>query len=60
MTKNGVGNIWELPLSGPPAKQLTHFESEEISDFDWSFDGKQLLVSRGHLNRNVLLISNFH
>ena len=60
LTTNGVGNIWEQPLSGGPPKQITHFQSEEISTFDWSHDGKQLLVSRGHVNRNVLLISNFH
>lgn len=59
LTKDGVGNIWEQPLSGTSAKQLTHFPSEEISSFDWSSDGKQLLVSRGHTNRNVILISNF-
>jgi Tol biopolymer transport system component len=60
LTKNGVGNIWRQALAGDAPKQLTHFESEEISDFDWSPDGKQLVISRGHTNRNVLLISNFH
>jgi len=60
LTRGGVGNIWEQPLSGGPLKQITHFTSEEISDFEWSPDGKQLLLSRGHVNRNVLLISNFH
>lgn len=59
LTKDGVGNIWEQSVAGTAAKQLTHFSSEEISSFDWSSDGKQLLVSRGHANRNVILISNF-
>jgi Tol biopolymer transport system component len=59
-TKGGVSNIWEQPLTGSPPRQLTHFTSDEITDFDWSPDGKQLLLSRGHSSRNVFLLSNFH
>jgi Tol biopolymer transport system component len=60
LTRGGVGNIWEQPLTGGPAKQITHFKNELIREFDWSHDGKQLAVARGHLNSNVVLISNFH
>ena len=60
LTRGGVGNIWEQSLTGGPARQITHFKSELIRDFDWSHDGKQLVVARGHLNSNVVLISNFH
>jgi Tol biopolymer transport system component len=60
LTRGGVGNIWEQALTGGPAKQLTYFKSELIRDFDWSRDGKRLAVARGHLNSNVVLISNFH
>ncbi len=59
-TKDGVGNIWRQPLAGGPPKQLTHFASEEVMDFDWSPDGEQLLVSRGRSSRNVFLLSNFY
>ena len=59
-TRGGVGNIWEQSLTGGPARQITHFKSELIRDFDWSHDGKQSAVARGHLNSNVVLISNFH
>jgi len=59
LTRGGVGNIWEQPLTGDPATQITHFKSELIRDFDWSHDGKQLAVARGHMNSNVVLISNF-
>jgi len=41
-------------------RQITHFKGELIRDFDWSHDGKQVVVARGHLNSNVVLISNFH
>ena len=60
MTRGGLGNIWEQSLTGGPARQITHFRGELIRDFDWSHDGKQLVVARGHLNRNIVLISNFH
>ena len=60
LTREGVGNLWEQPLSGGPAKQLTHFKTDQISDFTWSLDGNQLALSRGKLNSNVVLISNFH
>jgi Tol biopolymer transport system component len=59
-TKGGVTNIWQQPLTGSPPRQLTHFTSDEITDFDLSPDGKQLLLSRGHSSRNVFLLSNFH
>uniref|UniRef100_UPI001C5C9D35 hypothetical protein n=1 Tax=Nevskia soli TaxID=418856 RepID=UPI001C5C9D35 len=57
--KDGIGNIWEQQLAGGPPKQLTHFASEEAIHFDWSPDGTQLLVARGHSRRNVFLLSNF-
>jgi Tol biopolymer transport system component/predicted Ser/Thr protein kinase len=60
LTRGGAGNIWEQSLTGGPPRQITHFKSELIRDFDWSHDGKQLAVARGHLNSNVVLISNFH
>lgn len=60
LTRGGAGNLWEQSLTGGPPKQITHFKSELIRDFDWSHDGKQLAVARGHLNSNVVLISNFH
>jgi len=59
LTRDGVGNLWEQPLSGGPAKQLTHFKTDLIFDFAWSLDGKQLALARGNRNSNVVLISNF-
>ncbi len=59
LTREGVSNLWEQPLSGGPPKQLTQFKTEQILDFAWSFDGKQLVLSRGNPNSNVVLISNF-
>jgi serine/threonine protein kinase len=59
LTRDGVGNLWEQPLHGGPAHQITHFKANLILDFAWSQDGKQLALARGNRNSNVVLISNF-
>jgi len=59
LTRNGVSNIWEQKLTGGPPRQITNFQSEEIGDFAWSRDGKQLALTRGSQSSDVILISNF-
>jgi Tol biopolymer transport system component len=59
LTRGGVSNLWEQPLKGEPARQVTHFKAETIFDFAWSHDGRQLALARGNRNSNVVLISNF-
>jgi eukaryotic-like serine/threonine-protein kinase len=49
-------NLWLQHLDGSPGQPLTDFKSELIRDFDWSFDGKQLAVIRGHRDSDVVLI----
>ncbi len=57
-TKNegGVDNIWSQPIAGGTPKQITHFNSELISSFDLSPDGKRLVMSRGTRKQDVVLI----
>jgi serine/threonine protein kinase/Tol biopolymer transport system component len=59
LVRGGVGNLWEQPLSGGEPRQITHFDSLRMFNYDWSRDGKQLLVGRGEVSSNVILISNF-
>ena len=60
ITRDGAGNIWEQPVAGGPPRQLTHFPpGEDVRGFAWSPDGKQLAVVRGHVKRNVVVISDF-
>ena len=59
LTAGDVSNLWSQPVTGEPAKQLTRFKSSRIFSFDWSQDGKQLILSRGTLTSDVVLISNF-
>jgi len=59
VTSGGISNIWSQPLDGGPPRQLTAFKDQLIFDFAWSRDGKQLALSRGVVNSDVVLISNF-
>ena len=59
LTRNGASNIWEQPLSGAPARQITNFTSGLVFDFSWTLDGKELLLARGNETSDVILISNF-
>jgi eukaryotic-like serine/threonine-protein kinase len=54
--ENGVDNIWRQPLDGSAGKWGTTFKSEHITVFQWSFDGKQLALVRGHTDSDVVLI----
>jgi Tol biopolymer transport system component/DNA-binding winged helix-turn-helix (wHTH) protein len=58
LTQNGASNIWEQPLDGGKPRQLTKFPTGQIFDFHWSLDGKRLLLSRGEVSSDVVLLSN--
>jgi eukaryotic-like serine/threonine-protein kinase len=49
-------NLWLQHLDGSSGKQLTDFKSEFIRNFDYSYDGKQLAIIRGHRESDVVLI----
>lgn len=55
---NGVSNIWRQPVDGTPPVRVTEFETGRIFNFAYSPDGKQLALSRGTFDRDVILISN--
>ena len=55
---DGVSNIWRQPIDGSPPVQVTKFETGRIFNFAYSPDGKQLALSRGSLNSDVVLIKN--
>lgn len=58
LTRNGASNLWEQPLAGGEPRQVTTFPSGLIFDFAWSHDGKQLLLAKGNITSDVVLISN--
>lgn len=58
-TRGDVSNLWSQPADGGEPSQLTHFTHGLIFAFDFSPDGKQLILSRGAVTSDAVLISNF-
>jgi Tol biopolymer transport system component len=58
LTRDGVTNIWSQPVDGGQSKQVTHFNSDQIFRFDWSSNGKDLVLGRGPVSSDVVLISD--
>ncbi|MFN7948330.1 MAG: protein kinase [Blastocatellia bacterium] len=56
-SRNGVDNIWRLPLDGRKPEQLTDFKSDQIESFLWARDGR-LICSQGVITGEVLLFSD--
>jgi DNA-binding winged helix-turn-helix (wHTH) protein/Tol biopolymer transport system component len=55
---SGTSNIWEQPISGGSPKQLTKFTNGQIFSFNWSRDGKRLLIGHGDVTSDVVLFTN--
>ncbi len=52
-------NLWRLPLDGSEPERLTDFTDENLFWFEYSPDGKTLVVSTGRFLRDALLIQGF-
>ena len=57
-TKDGVSNLWAQPISGAPAKQITHFTSGYIWRHAWSPDGKYLALARGNFSIDAVMLTD--
>jgi len=58
-SRNGVSNIWALPVAGGPPKPLSNFTAGRIFTFDWSRDGRQLAYARGSVTSDIVTLTNF-
>jgi DNA-binding winged helix-turn-helix (wHTH) protein/Tol biopolymer transport system component len=58
LTQNGAVNLWQQPIAGGKPIQLTRFTSGGIFRFNWSWDRKHLLFTRGSTTSDVVLLSN--
>lgn len=58
-SENGASNIWQQPLSGGSASQLTHFKAGQILSFAWSPDGQFLALMRRRATSDVVMLRNF-
>ena len=54
--ENNVDNLWLQPLDGKPGRPMTFFKSDQIHKFSWSPDGTELLVGRGHIESDIVLL----
>ncbi|HEY3884764.1 MAG TPA: hypothetical protein VGL62_06140, partial [Vicinamibacterales bacterium] len=52
-------NVWLQPLDGGPPRKVTRFSDQVIFAFEPTADGKNLIVARGTLSRDAVLIRNF-
>jgi Tol biopolymer transport system component/DNA-binding winged helix-turn-helix (wHTH) protein len=57
-SKNGISNLWSQPVKGGLPRQITNFSSGLIFDFAISHDGKQLMLARGSVNSDVIMIND--
>jgi eukaryotic-like serine/threonine-protein kinase len=60
LARDRATNLWEQPLSGGKPVQITRFTTDEMFDYAWSRDGKQLAFSRGQKKTDAIMMSNFH
>jgi serine/threonine protein kinase len=54
--RGGVLNLWRIPIDGSPAVPVTDFKSGRILNFGWAADGKNILLTRGNTNNDLILI----
>jgi Tol biopolymer transport system component len=57
--QGGLYNIVAQPLDGGKPVKLTDFKTDRLFGFDFSRDGKQIALSRGAINSDVVLIKDF-
>jgi len=57
--KDGVDNVWERPIAGGPAKQLTKFTTGRIYSLEYAPGGKRLFLAKGQRTGDMVLIRNF-
>jgi Tol biopolymer transport system component/DNA-binding winged helix-turn-helix (wHTH) protein len=58
-TIHDTSNLWVQPLSSGNPRQLTRLKEGRIYSFDWSRDGKQILLARGSIPSDIVLIKQF-
>ena len=56
---NAAQNIFAQPIDGGARKQLTNFKTDFLGAFNFTYDGKQLILGRGAAVQDVVLIKDF-
>jgi Tol biopolymer transport system component len=58
-TTGDRANLYRLPLDGGALERLTDFDDRRLFWYEFAPDGETLVVSRGELSRDAVLIENF-
>ncbi len=58
LTHDGVANIWQQRLEGGPPQQMTKFTSGLIFHFNRAKSDKRLLLARGSVTSDAVLLSH--
>jgi len=58
-TENQVVNLWKQPLTGGAPSRLTNFKNDVIFNYALTRDGTRIILSRGQVNINVVLLREF-
>jgi serine/threonine protein kinase len=56
--KDGTPNLWSFPIKGGKETQLTDFSLGNLRNYAWSADGKRILIIRGIVNSDLVLIKD--
>jgi serine/threonine protein kinase len=54
--RGGAQNLWRQPIDGSQATAITDFKSGRIFNFAWANNGKELLIARGNVNNDLIMI----
>lgn len=52
-------NLYRWPLDGGEPERLTDFNEQRMYWFELAPDGETLVISRGELSRDAVLLENF-
>ena len=56
---DGVANVWMRDIHGGPARQVTYFDSGFLFAYDFSRDGRRIVLSHAEDVSDMVLIRDF-
>lgn len=55
-SRSGLPNLWNQPIDGSAPRPMTDLKTGLIFNFAWTADGKNILLARGSVNNDLILI----
>ena len=57
--QEGVANVWLQDVKGGEPRQVTRFDAGKIFSYDWSPDGRSLVLAQGEVVGDAVVIRHF-